>query len=72
MKGYSEQRKIIESLREGSPKHTSQVLLDVIDSINEAEKGTRLLQEIYNCAKKNRELCAHCDSVAKVIEEVQK
>jgi ferritin-like metal-binding protein YciE len=72
MKGYSEQRRIVEALKKDSTKFTSKVLLDVIDSINDAEKQGRLIREIYECAKKNREFCLHCDSIAKIIEEFQK
>ncbi len=66
---YNEQRRILKALQ---TETDAKGLLDIGDSIDTAERLERVVLEIYECAKKNREFCLHCDSIAKVIEDSRK
>ena len=73
---YPKQRKTIEEYRnaafEEKDNRLAQEFSDIMESITKAERFDRALQEILFCAQKNREFCLHCDSVAKLIEELRK
>jgi hypothetical protein len=41
----------------------------VSGTIRDMERLQALLDQIYICAKREREACIHCDSIAKAIED---
>ena len=70
MIAYNEQRELIQTRSDITSGRESRVLAEVVCSIDKAEKQGRMLSEILKAAKTNREFCLHCDSIAKLIEEV--
>jgi hypothetical protein len=83
MRSYADQRKAVEKLQGAAKlidanklnprdRFMARTLPDVLDTINLAERLERVMREIYDAAKKNREFCLHCDSVAKIIEDFEK